>query len=259
MVGEIRDHETAELAIQASLTGHMVLSTLHTNDAPGAITRLNDMKVQPFQISSTVLAVLAQRLVRRLCTHCRQPYTPTEEHLIELGLEMDHIEEELAMLERVARTTVLGRNSDSAIDLNQMGLHDPELDLAAELGEEPTTVRHAADITADIAAPLTADVTRPSSIPPRRMPTFFRPVGCDQCNQGYRGRMGIFELMVVDEAVRREILNNSDSKTIGKVAQSRGMRTLRQDGARQVLAGVTSVEEVLAATQANEMELEDAV
>ena len=216
MVGEIRDHETAELAIQASLTGHLVLSTLHTNDAPGAITRLVDMKVQPFQISSTVLGVLAQRLVRRLCPVCRQPYTATMEDLIELGLETDHLTETLSDLRKAAATTVLGKS-------------------------EPPPPAPAA----------------PTETESGGMPTFYKPVGCEACNHtGYKGRLGIFELMLVDDAVRRAILDGSDAKTIQKVARGQGMRVLREDGARQVIAGVTSVEEVLAATQAIDIDTE---
>jgi len=212
MVGEIRDHETAEIAIHASLTGHLVLSTLHTNDAPSAITRLVDMDVQAYQISSSVLAVLAQRLVRKLCEHCRTPYTPNAQDLRELGIDAASAQEKLAELKRVAATTVLGdRNSGIPA-------------LSEPAGSSPSDL------------------------------IFYHPGGCDECsNTGYRGRIGIFELMIIDEPVRREILNNSDAKTIQRVAQHQGMRLLREDGARQVVAGVTSVEEVLAATQAAEV------
>jgi len=208
MVGEIRDHETAEIAIHASLTGHLVLSTLHTNDAPSAITRLVDMDVQPYQISSSVMAVLAQRLVRRLCHVCRVPYKPTTQDLLELGI--DDSGAQLGELKRAAATTVLG-------------------------GSEP------------------ALLPEPASGGSGHL-QFYHPGSCDACSgTGYRGRIGIFELMMIDEPVRREILNNSDAKTIQRVAQTQGMRLLREDGARQVIAGVTSVEEVLAATQAAEV------
>jgi len=210
MVGEIRDHETAEIAIHASLTGHLVLSTLHTNDAASAITRLVDMDVQPYQISSSVLAVLAQRLVRKLCEHCRVPYQPSSQDLRELGIDLAKAQEKMTELRRLAATTVIGRS-------NPIALPDPANHTSKDL-------------------------------------TFYRHGSCDECsNTGYRGRIGIFELMIIDEPVRREILNNSDSKTIQRVAQQQGMRLLREDGARQVVAGVTSVEEVLAATQAAEI------
>jgi general secretion pathway protein E len=209
MVGEIRDHETAEIAIHASLTGHLVLSTLHTNDAPSAVTRLVDMDVQPYQISSSVLAVLAQRLVRRLCEECKTPYKPTAQDLRELDIDLASAQEKLAELKRIAATTVIGTQAISTLP--------PPAGNGGEL-------------------------------------TFYHSAGCDVCsNTGYRGRIGIFELMLIDEPVRREILNNSDAKTIQRVAQQQGMRPLREDGARQVVAGVTSVEEVLAATQAAEV------
>jgi len=210
MVGEIRDHETADIAIHASLTGHLVLSTLHTNDAPSAITRLVDMDVKAYQLSSSVLAVLAQRLVRKLCDHCKSPYTPTAQHLLELGIDASIAQEKLVELKKLAATTVIGNSIPST-------LPDP-------VGTDSGKL------------------------------TFYHHRGCDECsNTGYRGRIGIFELMMIDEPVRREILNNSDAKAIQRVAQQQGMRLLREDGARQVVAGITSVEEVLAATQAAEV------
>ena len=220
MVGEIRDHETADIAIHASLTGHFVLSTLHTNDAPGAITRLVDMGVQPFLISSSVLAVLAQRLVRRLCPHCRIPYKPGAADFRELGIEGD-IE---SYLQRIAPAVQETRARESV---------PPGDDLDG-------------DVTQVMANPLQAARSTVTN--------FYRPGGCDECSQtGYRGRVGIFELMVIDEPIRKEILNRSASSAIQKVAVERGMRILRDDGARQILAGVTTLEEVLAATQAAEI------
>jgi general secretion pathway protein E len=172
LVGEIRDVETAEIAIQASLTGHLVFSTLHTNDAASAITRLVDMGVEPFLVGSSLVAVLAQRLVRVLCDDCKKPHTATPEELAELGIE------------------------------------DTE-------GQE-----------------------------------IFGPDGCVACNYtGYRGRLGIFELMQVDDDIRALVSQNIDSKTIRSTAVKKGMHTLRSDGARKVLAGRTSVAEVLRATE----------
>ncbi|MGH7287938.1 MAG: type II secretion system ATPase GspE, partial [Myxococcota bacterium] len=172
LVGEIRDLETAEIAIQASLTGHLVFSTLHTNDAPSAITRLVDMGVEPYLVASSLVAVLAQRLVRVLCPECREPYTPTAPELAELGLRS--------------------------------------------------------------AEPVRA----------------FRPKGCHRCHHsGYFGRKGIFELMVLDDELRAMIVQSTDSKSIKRLAVSRGMHTLRQDGARKVLLGTTSIEEIVRATE----------
>lgn len=175
MVGEIRDTETAEIAIQASLTGHLVLSTLHTNDSAGAISRLLDMGVEPFLVSSSLLAILAQRLVRRLCSHCRVPYEISDEELLELSL-------------------------------------------------------NPAEITTRLA---------------------YRP-GSGTCNHcqgsGYSGRLGIHELLLIDDEVRSQILQRADSNTIKNSAIKRGFATLRADGGLKVLAGLTSVEEVLLAS-----------
>jgi general secretion pathway protein E len=173
LIGEIRDLETAEIAIQASLTGHLVFSTLHTNDAPSAITRLVDMGVEPFLVASSLVAVLAQRLVRVLCPDCRVGYDAEREELLEIGID---------------------------------------------IGSKPRKV--------------------------------YRPEGCAGCNySGYRGRVGIFEMMLVDDDIRGLVSQNIDSKTIKNMAVRKGMHSLRSDGARKVLAGVTSVAEVLRATE----------
>jgi general secretion pathway protein E len=173
LVGEIRDLETAEIAIQASLTGHLVLSTIHTNDAPSAITRLVDMGVEPFLVGSSLVSVLAQRLVRILCLDCREGYSATAEELQEIGIK-----------------------------------------------------------------------------PPGHEVTLYKAVGCEACKHtGYLGRMGIFELMMIDDDIRSMVSKNVDSKTIKRAAVNKGMGTLRIDGARKVLAGTTSVAEVIRATE----------
>ncbi len=172
MVGEIRDQETAEIAIQASLTGHMVLSTLHTNSAIGAITRLHDMGVEPFLLSSSLVGVLAQRLVRRLCPDCKTPHAASEQE------------------------------------------------------------KHYIDLPADAEVQL------------------YRPVGCESCNyQGYRGRMGLYELLVIDPQVAQMIHDNEAEQAIERYARSHGMPSLRQDGVEQILQGHTSLEEVLRVTR----------
>jgi general secretion pathway protein E len=212
MVGEIRDHETAEIAIHASLTGHLVLSTLHTNDAAGAVTRLVEMGVQPFHISSSLMAVLAQRLVRKLCPKCRTPYIASDEDLRSLGI-------------------------------------DPRgfPPIPGSIPPPPPSPEES-DVLVD-AQLLLAENQR------GKRPQFYRPAGCEACaHTGYRGRIGIYELLQITEEVRKEINSNSDSTAIQRAGIRGGMRTLRQDGARQVLFGVTSVEEVLAATQAGDLE-----
>jgi general secretion pathway protein E len=177
MVGEIRDRETAEISIQASLTGHLVLSTVHTNDAPGAITRLVDMGVEPFLVASSLIGVLAQRLVRTVCPDCKEAYKPSEEALREIGVQVQNL-------------------------------------------------------------------------PGGQIPTVYRGKGCAKCVMtGYRGRSGIYELMGIDDDIRELILQKKDAGAIKKAAIRRGMRTLREDGAKRVLAGITTIEEVMSVTQ----------
>ncbi len=175
LVGEVRDLETAENAIQASLTGHLVFSTLHTNDAAGAYTRLSDMGVEPFLVSSTVEAVMAQRLVRTLCSQCKEPYAPSPEEL-----------------------------------------------------------------PPDFPSERLADVS------------LYRPVGCRDCRHvGYRGRLGLFELLVTTERIRELSHARASSWEIAKAATAGGMRSLREDGWQKVLDGRTTIEEVQRVTKAS--------
>jgi general secretion pathway protein E len=200
MVGEIRDRETAEIAIHASLTGHLVLSTIHTNDAAGAVTRLVEMEIEPFLVRSSVIGILAQRLVRLLCPSCKVAYKPTDYELQQLGLDA----ERFAWKEK---RQVSARYS-------------PQGQRYEYVGEG------------------------------LKNPVFYKPGGCDACmKKGFIGRRGIYELMIVDDAVGPLILKSSDAQTIKRAAIAQGMDTLRDDGARKVLMGLTTVEEVLAATQ----------
>jgi type IV pilus assembly protein PilB len=173
MIGEIRDLETASIATNASLTGHLVFSTLHTNDAPSAVVRLIDLGVQPFLVASSVRAIMAQRLVRRLCTNCKQPGDLSETELRALRIEP-------------------GQLADAQV---------------------------------------------------------MRPVGCERCRQiGYKGRMGIFEIFVIDDEARHMINKRTPTLVLRQRARELGMRTLREDGVRKVLAGLTSAEEVISIT-----------
>ena len=175
MVGEMRDTETAQIAIQSALTGHLVFSTVHTNSAPATITRLIDMGIEPFLVSSSIIGVLAQRLVRRICPDCRKSYQPHPEQLRELGIK----EVSFRKLDR----------------------------------------------------------------------QFFRGDGCDNCRQtGYRGRIGIHELLVMSEGVKNTILESSDSDTIKKQGLKEKMITLRRDGVNKILHGLTTAEEILSIT-----------
>ena len=201
LVGEIRDRETAEIAIHASMTGHLVLSTLHTNDASSAVTRLVEMDIEPFLVRSTLAAILAQRLVRRLCSNCKEPYAATPYELVQIGVDPD-------------RT----RKRDERV-------------------MSPRYMPHGVDYE-----PIGWRESTP--------PTFYRPKGGEKCdNKGFTGRFGIYEMLVVEDVVGRLVLENADARTIKRAAQGQGMDTLRDDGARKVLQGHTTVEEVVAATQ----------
>jgi general secretion pathway protein E len=192
MVGEIRDLPTSEIAIQASLTGHLVLSTIHTNDAAGGITRLVDLGVQPFLVASSLMALLAQRLVRRLCRECREPYRPSDEDLVSLG-------------------------------------HDPAAFFSGSLRR--IGFKGAGDP------------------PPPGMLYRAREGGCPAClGAGFKGRTAIYELLMIDDRIRQLAIKNSDAGTIKRAAVEAGMRTLREDGAQKVLAGMTSAAEVLMIT-----------
>jgi general secretion pathway protein E len=174
MIGEIRDRETAEIAIQASLTGHLVLSTLHTNDAASAITRLVDMGIEPYLISATVVGVMAQRLLRVICPQCKQPYEPKDG----------------STLQNELRPLANGR------------------------------------------------------------PQLYRGRGCDEClRTGYHGRTGIFELLLIDHDMKEVIIEQRGPYLMKQVAVQKGMTTLREDGLRKALAGVTTLAEVYRVTQ----------
>ncbi|MEK7685369.1 MAG: ATPase, T2SS/T4P/T4SS family [Verrucomicrobiota bacterium] len=173
MLGEIRDLDTATIAINASLTGHLVFSTLHTNDAPSAVTRLIDIGVKPFLVASSTRALMAQRLVRKICKRCSTPHMPSEAELRALNLDPNNI-----------------------------------------AGAQ-----------------------------------FLKGKGCNECNKtGYRGRFGIFEIFLIDDEARKLIYDKVSSSVLRARAREMGMRTLREDGARKVLAGLTSAEEVIRAT-----------
>jgi type II secretory ATPase GspE/PulE/Tfp pilus assembly ATPase PilB-like protein len=180
MVGEIRDHETADIAIHAALTGHLVFSTLHTNDSAGAVARLLDMGIEPFLVASSLEAILAQRLVRRLCSHCKTVYRPSKAEWEGLGVPWERLE-------------------------------------SAEV---------------------------------------YQAVGCQECRgSGYRGRVGLYELLTVDEEIQELILHRASSRDIKEVALGRGLMSLREEGWRRVVDGVTTIEEVTRVTHEDEMVL----
>ncbi|MBF0287291.1 MAG: Flp pilus assembly complex ATPase component TadA [SAR324 cluster bacterium] len=176
MVGEMRDTETAQIAIQSALTGHLVFSTVHTNSAPATITRLIDMEVEPFLVSSTIIGVLAQRLVRQICSECKVSYTPHEEQLREIGISAEQLKAVGGVLKK--------------------------------------------------------------------------GTGCEKCREsGYHGRMGIHELLLMNNQIKNVVLESSDENAIKQIALETGMISLRMDGAEKILQGLTTIEEVLSVTR----------
>ena len=172
MIGEIRDRETAEIALRAAQTGQLVFSTLHTNTAPAAVIRLIDMGIEPYLISSSLIGVLNQRLVRSICNNCKERYKPLKEELLQVGIPTDEVE------------------------------------------------------------------------------FLYRGKGCHMCNgTGFGGRTGIFELMVMNEEIRREIMINPEVSRVNEFARKAGMRTLREDGIIKILDGITTISEVLYSTK----------
>jgi type IV pilus assembly protein PilB len=173
MVGEIRDLETADIAIKAAQTGHMVMSTLHTNDAPTTLTRMRNMGIAPFNIASSVILITAQRLARRLCANCKKPADIPYENLIEAGFKEEEVD----------------------------GSWTP-----------------------------------------------YKPVGCSMCNNGYKGRVGIYQVMPISEDMQRLILADASALDIARQSEAEGVRSLRQSGLSKVKLGMTALEEVLAVT-----------
>jgi type IV pilus assembly protein PilB len=215
MVGEIRDSETANLAVQAALTGHLVFSTLHTNNAATCLPRLLDMSVEPFLIASTVRAVIGQRLVRRLCTECRESYQPDEPTLKQLN-DIFHTDDPVKM-KRVH-----------------------ELEIAASKGGVGTVINKAKEeLSADIS-------TTPNSII-----TLWRAHkdGCDNCaHSGYRGRIGVYEVLVISPEIQKQIVANATSEEIQSIAVEQGMIPMQTDGFIKALRGQTTIEEILRVT-----------
>ena len=171
MVGEIRDLETAEIGIKAAQTGHMVLSTLHTNSAPETLTRLRNMGVPAFNIATSVSLIIAQRLARRLCTGCKQPANIPEDALLEAGFTPEQLKTKLSLFEANSK-------------------------------------------------------------------------GCSKCNKGYKGRVGIYEMLSMSQEIAESIMSNGSSLDIQAVAEQQGFKTLRHSGLQKVMQGLTSLEEI---------------
>jgi type IV pilus assembly protein PilB len=261
MVGEIRDTETAEMAVHAALTGHVVLSTLHTNNAAGCLPRLLDMEVEPFLISSTVNAVIGQRLVRKLCNDCKEAYQVDNEQIEELIrtfdldrrfltasdpkttiAEANKIEKEHNITERIIAAP---ENLKEKTSILEQIARDPEIltrPMESAEAENSKTVREA--IFAEPAQTKTAAGHGELKL------TLYRSRGCKKCaNSGYSGRLGVYEVLEVNEEVGRMIVAHSSTDEIERTAVKNGMVTMAQDGFIKSLIGVTTVEEIMRVTR----------
>jgi type IV pilus assembly protein PilB len=197
MVGEIRDSETMQIAMNAAMTGHLVLSTLHTNSAAAAIPRMLDMKAEAFLVASTVNVIIAQRLVRKICSDCKEKYSLTQKQTSELGENVD--------LERVF---------------------------------------------AQLASLKDAEVKELAKIKKIEDATFFKGKGCERCNgEGYKGRVGIYEVLEVTEEIQKMISGNATAAEIDRKAKEQGMFSMAEDGIIKAMRGITTIEEVLRVTK----------
>jgi type II secretory ATPase GspE/PulE/Tfp pilus assembly ATPase PilB-like protein len=265
MVGEIRDSETAEIAVHAALTGHVVLSTLHTNDAAGCLPRLLDMEVEPFLIASTVNAVVGQRLVRKLCSHCVEAYTPDEKVIEEIiddfGLRKEFLASDKPL---VALRTDMPKAEAESSNTGERKIPVPEgLDLARKsildkIAADPALMDRSAKEAEEILLRnkifLSEDEKdkkeTKSNKPGTLNLTLYRSKGCNKCdNTGYMGRMGIYEVLEMNEEIGKLIVGRSSTEDIQHVAIKNGMITMQQDGFLKALEGITTVEEVLRVTR----------
>jgi len=265
MVGEIRDSETAEIAVHSALTGHVVLSTLHTNDAAGCLPRLLDMEIEPFLIASTVNAVVGQRLVRKLCPNCTEAYTP-DEKVIENIIEDFSLRKEFLTSGKAAPIVkeTPDKKEPEAGSLGERKIPVPsDLKLEKEsildkIADDPDMVNRSAKEAEEVALRnkifLTDDEKdkkeTKSAKPGTLKLTLYRSKGCNKCdNTGYLGRMGIYEVLEMDEEIGKLIVNRSTTEDIQHVAVKNGMITMQQDGFLKALEGITTVEEVLRVTR----------
>jgi len=293
MVGEIRDGETADLAVQAALTGHIVMSTLHTNNAATTLPRLLDMGIEPFLIASTVNSVIGQRLVREVCHVCRVPYVPDGKELddikrdfqVEAALEYfkgegssvpqpppppetekppekltDKIKEVAHEVTSGGRKKLKVIQPTGEIDVDKSILEkiasDPNIinRSASEAGKKTSTAPAAPAATAvappPTAAPAKSDHIDPKDLKAGQFILYKAGPGCSECGtSGYRGRMGIHEVLEVSEPIQKMITGHATSEEIQEEAVKEGMLTMQQDGFVKCLRGLTTIEEILRVTR----------
>jgi type IV pilus assembly protein PilB len=273
MVGEIRDGETADLGVQAALTGHVVLSTLHTNNAATCLPRLLDMNIEPFLIASTVNTVIGQRLVRRLCPHCKIPYIPEGSVVTNIKRDFDveaaikHIQGLSAAKPAEPEVKEKDPGKDEGKTLTHehrnkviQPLHkiDASKSILDKIASDPNIInRPAADAKAEVAAtaaPLPTELPHSESkVRALKGGEFYlyKPgSGCDQCGgNAYQGRMGIYEVLEVDPVIQQQIVGHATSEQIQDTAVKTGMLTMQQDGFVKALRGMTTIEEIMRVTR----------
>jgi type IV pilus assembly protein PilB len=262
MVGEIRDKETAELAVQAALTGHVVLSTLHTNNAATTLPRLLEMAVEPFLIASTVNTVVGQRLVRQVCTTCRIPYVPEGQELADLARDFQ-IEAALEYFEKTkVQAAVAAPVAQAAPGGHGKTIKPPgnstDKSILEKIKSDPNIINRSAEEAkkqpVSQAPPTTTVSPVQNSVDPSKLKKgqfllYKAGDGCGGCSSGYRGRMGIYEVLDVSETIGKLIVSHATSEEIQTQAISEGMLTMQQDGFVKVLRGLTTVAEILRVTR----------
>ena len=270
MIGEIRDGETADLAVQAALTGHVVLSTLHTNNAATTLPRLLDMGIEPFLISSTVNTVIGQRLVRRLCNICRVAFVPE-------GPELTNIKRDFELDVALKHFNAMGgKTGDPAPEAPTVKATDPDdhtkkprvveparvieapKSILDKIAADPNIINRAAGAPPPVAAVAEASMPAAEVIAPAADPAHLKPgqfmlyrpgQGCEACSSGYHGRMGIYEVLEVDQAISKMIVSHATADDIQMQAVRNGMLTMQQDGFVKALMGNTTIEEILRVTR----------
>jgi type IV pilus assembly protein PilB len=262
MIGEIRDTETAEMAVHAALTGHIVLSTLHTNNAAGCLPRLLDMEVEPFLIASTVNAVIGQRLVRRLCESCREPYRATQEQIeriiADFNLNRDYLvsgpkKDVVAALNKISDEKDLTKNgllkaveSEAHLSMVDLISHNPEVFSAVtnkSNGDGLVSFRELIFLSQDEEQKKPVNKNEYSLM-------IYRAKGCPKCgNTGYSGRSGIYEVLEMTEEIGQMIVTHASVDTIDREARKNGMATMAQDGFVKAITGTTTIEEILRVTR----------
>jgi type IV pilus assembly protein PilB len=262
MVGEIRDGETADLAVQAALTGHVVLSTLHTNNAATCLPRLLDMNIEPFLIASTVNTVIGQRLVRRLCPNCKVAYIPEGHALEDIKKDFDvdaaarHLQQVSDAAEATTKEAAQGKKvvqplhkiETSKSILDKIASDPNILNRPAEEADKTNADEHPAETRADAKSDAHENKLRP--LKHGEFALYKAGDGCEQCGgNGYQGRMGIYEVLEVSPAMQQMIIGHATSEDLQVTAIKEGMLTMQQDGFIKALKGMTTIEEILRVTR----------